>query len=92
MGDLRAAWTGGPLRWLAPEELSQRRPGAFLGTSTTGEIPPGTSLLLPPVSVPVEALGFGSSSSSFGPRGLAARLVSDNAVIAEGRGAAMARV
>jgi hypothetical protein len=75
--------------WLAPEEEQQRRPGALVGTSATGEIPPGTSVLLPPVTLPVNALGFASSSSSFGPRGLAARLVSDNTIIAEGRGAAV---
>ena len=75
--------------WLAPEEELQRRPGAFLGANPTGEIFPGTTLLLPPVIVPVDTLGLASSSSSFGPRGLAARLVSDDAVIAEGRGTAV---
>jgi Family of unknown function (DUF6049) len=75
--------------WLEPEEESQRRPGAFVGGSPTGEILPGMTLLLPPVTVPVETLGFSSSASSFGPRGLAARLVSDNAIIAEGRGTAV---
>jgi Family of unknown function (DUF6049) len=75
--------------WLDPEEELQRRPGALVGTSATSMVLPGTTLLLPPVTIPVETLGFPSSSSSFGPRGLAARLVSDNVTIAEGRGTAV---
>ena len=75
--------------WLAPAEEDQRRPGALVSTSPTAEIPAGSTLVLPAVAVPVDTLGLAASASSFGPRGLAARLISDNAVIAEGRGTAV---
>ena len=72
--------------WLSPDPAEDDDPGAPIGSGVTTEILPGTTFVLPVVSLPADSFGLGLSASSFGARGLAAEFTAGGAEIADGRG------